>query len=209
VLVPFHTTTALTCPWCDGEARPGDGVQTCGRCGKRFTLTAGPAQTGTLLPPLPPNAPPWFLKWSIVVTYKFARLEPPGVCSGTLDPVVAVAPIDQVQIAYADIVSLAVWRKIAWVDVIVGLLVPAPIALLCLWGAIAAYKAPVAALIIGAFALLFGALAWFLIRRGAIIGHRQVRIVGRHGQMTIPFKGDLGFTTELFRRAGLVAPPIP
>jgi hypothetical protein len=146
----------------------------------------------------------------MVVTYKFARLEQGGVTSGTLDPVVAMAPIEQVGIAYPDVVSIAVWRKPAWVDLVVGALVPVPIALLCLWATILAIpKALGVAAIFGAIAVVFGLLAFYLFRRGAVVGRRQARIVGRYGAVTVLFSQNPAFHSELFRRCGLMAPPIP
>lgn len=132
-----------------------------------------------------------------------------GVTSGTLDPAIGMVPIDQVAIAFADVISIAIWRKIGWSDTIVGFLVPAPIALLCLWGAIAARGAPAGAVILAFIALAFGGLAAFMIRRGLVIGRRFARVVGRYGSLVLQFDKSQALYTELFRRSGLVAPPIP
>ena len=85
-------TTALSCPWCNYPSSPSPAPQTCQACGRRFTLSAGPALDGAIVPP-PPQASsfPIHLKWSIVVSYRYARLEAGGVTSGTLDPVVGMA----------------------------------------------------------------------------------------------------------------------
>jgi len=161
-------------------------------------------------PPPHPSAFPINLKWSIVVTYRFARLDPGGVTSGTLDPVVAMAPIDQVGIAYPDVVSIAVWRKLGWVDCLIGALVPLPIALFSVWVAIlAAAKSPGVAGTFGVVAVVFGLLTFYLFRRGAVIGRRQARIVGRYGSFTVPVSTSPAFHQELFRRCGLVTPPVP
>src|SRR4051794_36444568 len=106
---------AFTCPWCNAGASPSPGPQACQGCGRRFTLSPGPAQDASVVALVPhPSAYPIDLKWSIVVTYKFARLDHGGLTSGTLDPVVGLAPIDQVGIAFPDVVSIAVWRKLGW-----------------------------------------------------------------------------------------------
>jgi len=185
--------------------------QSCARCSKRFTLSAGPALDGSVIAPMPhPHAFPINLKWSILVTYRFAVLEPMGVTSGTLDPVVAVAPIEQTSVGYPDVVSIAVWKKLAIPDLIAGLLVPLPIALLCAWGAIASVTHSVG---FGAFMFLltagFGLLTWVLFRRGFVVGRRQARIVGRWASFTVPFEKVPAFHSELFRRCGIPAPPIP
>lgn len=185
--------------------------QTCGGCRKRFTLSAGPALDGSVMAPLPhPSAFRIHLQWSIVVTYRFADLDPGGISYGTLDPVVAMAPIEQTGTAYPDILSIAVWRKVAWTDVIAGALLPLPIALFSLYGAIAIVaKAPGVAGVLALIAVGLGLIAAFLFRRGIIMGRRQARIVGRWHTFTVPFDNNQGFYIELFRRSGLAAPPIP
>ena len=118
-----YPAVALSCPWCNCPSSPSPSPQECQGCRRAFTLSPGPALDGSVIAPPPhPSAFPIHLKWSIVVTYRFARLEEGGVTSGTLDPVVGMAPIDQVGIAYPDVVSIAVWRRLAWVDLVVGAL---------------------------------------------------------------------------------------
>lgn len=206
-----YPAVALSCPWCNCPSSPSPSPQECQGCRRAFTLSPGPALDGSVIAPPPhPSAFPIHLKWSIVVTYRFARLEEGGVTSGTLDPVVGMAPIDQVGIAYPDVVSIAVWRRLAWVDLVVGALVPVPIAMLFLWLTILAVpKALGVAAICGAIALCFGLLAFTLFRRGAVIGRRQARIIGRHGSVTVLFSQSPAFHSELFRRCGLTAPRIP
>jgi hypothetical protein len=210
---PASPTVALACPWCNAPSSPCFGPQTkvCEACHRKLTLTLGPAQDpSVVVPPPHPNAFPINLKWSILVTYKFARLDPGGVTSGTLDPVVGLAPIDQVGIAWPDVVSIAVWRKVGWVDCVIGALVPAPVAALCAWAAVATVtKAPGVAGVFIVLAIVFGLVAVHLFRRGLVIGKRQMRIVGRYGSMTVPFSDSPAFHSEIFRRCGLPPPPIP
>lgn len=191
-------------------------MQTCGACRKTFTLSAGPALDGAVVAPMwNPSAFRVGLKWSVVVTYQYATLEPQGVTMGTLDPVVGMAPMDETGVGYPDVVSIAIWRKLAWPELIAGAFVPLPIALLCAYGTIAVVAhggtrdAGVAG-VLGVLTLLFGLLTWYLVvRRGIVIGRRKARIVGRWRSFTVPFDGNRAFHQELFRRSGIVAPPVP
>jgi hypothetical protein len=185
--------------------------QACGRCAKRFTLSAGAALEGSIMPPPPhPAAFRINLKWSILVTYRFATLEPAGVTSGTLDPVVGMAAIDSAGVAYADVVSIAVWRRLAWPELICGFLMPLPIALWAAYGAaVTVTKSAGFAGFCLLMAALFGLLTFWLLRRGFVIGRRRARIVGRWASFTVPFDKSPAFYEELFRRSGIVAPPIP
>ena len=185
--------------------------QRCAGCRSNFTLSAGPALDGAVMPPPPhPSAIRIALRWSIVVTYRFANLDPTGITCGTLDPVVAVAPVDQAGIAFADVLSIAVWRKIALKDLIVGGLVPLPIALFSLWCAILAVtKAPGVAAVAAVIGLGFGLLAAYMFHRGIVVGRRHARIIGRYASFTVMFDNSRAFHEELFRRCGLAPPPIP
>ena len=202
---------ALACPWCDCPAVPSPVAQSCAGCRRRFTLSAGPALDGSVMPaPYHPAAMRIALKWSMVVTYGFATLEPPGIHSGTLDPVLAVAPIEQTLIAYGDVVSIAVWRKVAWGDCIAATLLLVPLALLAAWIAILAVtKAGGVAAVSAAIALALGCLAAWLYRRGIVVGRRQARIVGRWASARVPFETSPAFHEELFRRCGIARPLVP
>lgn len=202
---------ALACPWCDCPAAPSPSAQTCAGCRRRFTLSAGPALDGSVMPaPFHPASMRIALRWSMVVTYGFATLEPPGINSGTLDPILAVSPIEQTSIAYGDVVSIAVWRKVAWGDCIIATLLPVPIALFALLGAILTVTKSVGgAAVFAAFALASGLLAAWLFRRGIVIGRRQARIVGRWASARVPFETSPAFHEELFRRCGIARPPLP
>lgn len=207
---------ALSCPRCSARATPGLGSQRCPACGKSFTLSAGPAlDPSVVAPPYDPRSFPINLKWSIVVTYQYSSLQAQGVTYGTLDPVVGMAPMDQSGIGYGDVISIALWRTLALPELISGALVPLPIALLCAWGAIAVLahsgtKEAGLAGFFGVLALLFGLLTWYvLVHRGIVRGRRRARIVGRWRSFTVPFESSPAFHAELFRRCGLVAPPVP
>ena len=204
--------TPLSCPHCNAPANPAPVPQSCAQCQKRFSLSAGPVldqAAAARVPPPHPGIGSVHLKWSALVLYKFANLDPVCITAGTLDPAIGMVPIDQTAIPFHDVVSIAAWRTIAWTKTIVGMLVPAPIALLFFWGAIAARSSPVGALILALFGLLFAAIAAFMIRGGIVIGNRHARVVGRYGAVTFRFEMDKRLWPELHRRSGLVAPPIP
>lgn len=205
------TQAALTCPWCSVPATPSTVPQRCSSCRRTFTLSAGPALDASVVPPpAHPGAPRISLRWSIVVTYRFAHLDPMGVTCGTLDPVIAVAPVDQAGVGFTDILSIAIWRKLALKDLVAGVLVPLPIALFSLYGAILSVsRSGAGAAIFGVIALVFGLLAAYLFHRGIVVGRRHARIVGRFASFTVMFDSSRAFHQELFRRTGLAPPPIP
>ena len=151
------------------------------------------------------------LKWASLATYEFAHLDPAGVSGGTLDPLIAVAAISQNGVGYPDVLFITVWRKLAIVNGIIGLLVPLPMALGFLAAAVGNLMASAVGFgaVMFVFALLFGLAAFTLVRRGFIIGKRLVRVVGRYGVVEAQFQTSPAFYTELFRRCGLVAPPLP
>jgi len=150
------------------------------------------------------------VKWSLIAVLLFAALNPGGVATGMLDPVIGVAPINQTEVAYRDVLSIAVWRKLALTEAVSAILVPLPVALVAAYGALTSLRdAPGFAGICGIGFLLFGLLAAILLRRGLVVGRRQARIVGRWGIVTVPFDGKRAFYNELFRRCGLPPAPIP
>jgi hypothetical protein len=208
---PAPGPNPLSCPWCGAPSTPAPGTLICERCARRFTLTVGPALDGRIaVPPPHPATARITIRWSIVVTYQFATLDPIGVMSGTLDPVIAVAPMDQSGIAFTDVLSIAVWRQVAWSQLFGGLVFPLPFGLLAAWGAIlGARKDPGSAAIIGVIALALLSLFAFFLRRAFVVGRRNVRIVGRHRSFTIPVQTNRWFYDELFRRCGLLAPEVP
>lgn len=202
---------ALSCPWCNNAgAAPSASPQSCARCGRRFTLSAGHALDPSIVPPPPHGATKITIRWSAVVTYRFATLDHGGILSGTLDPVVAMAPIDQVGVAFHDVASIAVWRKLAWSNLIVGVLVPLPLGLLLtISGMAIVLKATGTGLIVAMIGLGFLALGALLIYRGFVVGRRFARVVGRAQVFTIQFDSRPMFHHELFRRCGIVPPPLP
>lgn len=206
---PQPADAALTCPWCNAKASPNAEPQSCAGCGRRFLLRTGAALDASATPP---QAIPGRLriKWASVVTYCFAELEPMGIASGTLDPVVALAALDKTEIAYGDVISIALWRTKAWMQGIVGVLIAVPIALGCAVATVSTVSTSAgAAVTLGLFTIVFGATAARLIRHGLIIGRRRARIVGRWRSMIVQFDANAFFCEQLFQRCGLPPPTVP
>ncbi len=207
-----NSSSPVACPRCNAAAVPRELVQQCAGCGRSFTLSAGPAMDSSVLPPHWQLAGPNInLKWSVVVTYRYAALDPGGVTYGTLDPVVGVAPIEQRGIPFGDVLTLTVWRDTGWVEPIIGILVPIPIAAFFVYTTVlAAIKGSGGGVIILALlAIAFGLAGAFMVYRGVKIGKRFARIAGRWTTFTVPFGQNTKFHEQLFRRCGLTPPPIP
>lgn len=187
---------------------PAAGAQTCQTCRKAFALYPGAATDGRVVPP-PPHPALEIIKVRSAggFTYRFGVVEPLGVAEGTLDPVIAVGELDRNGIAWPDIVSIAVWRKLDIVEIVIAILIPLPLALLG-WGLTIGVGAGALFL-----ALPFTALTAFMVYRAAFRKKHFVRVVGRWGPITIRFDRPgwktKRFHAELLRRAGLPDAPIP
>lgn len=136
------------------------------------------------------------------------ELEPQGVKAGALDPIIAVVPLDASGVLYPDIVSVAVWRKMDWLRLVIALLVPVPLALGLL--ALAVARQSGVALV---FSLPFAAAAAWLIYTGAVVRANWIRVTGSARTVTIRFDRPIWrrrrFHDELLYRAGITPSPIP
>lgn len=146
------------------------------------------------------------MKSAGVMTYRFGVLESLGVSEGQTDPVTGFIPMDKSGVAYGDIVSIAVWRKPDWVAFVIALLVPVPIALLSLVGAL---ETPFFAVT----ALLFGSLGGWMIYLAMFFQRAYARVIGRYRTIEIRFDRPIWkrtrFHDELLRRAGIGPRPLP
>lgn len=188
---------------------PADTPQTCKRCGKRCVLRCGAMLDRNVVPPpYDPSLPRIVVKFSTWVLLKRAEVAPEGVSEGTLDPVTGLVPMDKSGILYADIQTIAVYRKVDVARLIAALLLPTPLALLTLFAAISS-RAP--AFLIVALPLMLIS-AYFLWRTAILRGH-FVRVAGRWRTITIRFDSPLWrrrpFHDELMRRSGLTPSAIP
>lgn len=198
---------ALTCPRCKAHATPAAAAQVCAGCGKTFALYAGHAlEPSVLPPPLDARAPRIKVKSAGLFLMSAGVVAPEGVSTGLLDPITGMIPLDTNGMSYVHIATIAVWRRVAVIEVLVASLFPTPIALLCLWGA---FSAP--GLLVLALPFVF--LASMLFYRA--IGRRAnfVRVVGAGRAIEIrfdrPFWRRQAFHDELLRRAGIAPSPIP
>jgi hypothetical protein len=197
----------LTCPRCGAAVRADSEAQKCGRCSKWFSLVAGPAMDGNVIvPPFDPSNRTYGVRWSVVFTYKYGALDPMGISEGMLDPVIGVQSISHAGVAYPDIVSIAIWRKLDWVAIVVAVLF-LPVALGCLAAALAKVWG------LAIFGVGLGAAVAYLGYRGIVVGRCYARVVGRYAAVTVRFDQPASkrraFHDELFRRAGLRAPQLP
>jgi hypothetical protein len=198
----------MSCPRCGYPAAPATGPQTCRICRRTFALYAGAASDASTVPPPPhPSLDIVRVRSAGAFTYRFGVVEPLGVAEGTLDPVIAVGEVSRNGIAYPDIVSIAVWRKLDVLELGIAILVPLPIALL---GWVSTVTAGAGFLFL---ALPFSLLAAFMIHRAVGRKKHFVRVVGRDGALEIRFDRPgwrrKRFHAELLRRAGLRDAPIP
>ncbi len=199
---------ALTCPRCDAPAQAAATVQACARCAKPFTLRAGPRLDAQVVPPpYDPRSPRIIVKSAGVVLLKRGMLAPEGVSEGTLDPITGMVPMDQSGVLYPDVVSIAVYRKVDVVRIVAACLLPLPLSLLCVYGAVA--TSPV----ILAFGLPFYAIFAYMLWRALGLKANLVRVVGVHRTITVRFDSPLWrrqkFHDELLRRAGVSPSRIP
>jgi hypothetical protein len=197
---------AFTCPKCGSPATPRPDVQTCGSCGCRFTLHAGRLVDPSVVPPQLGYASTIRVKSGGMVLMKMGEVTPYGISEGTLDPVTGMIPIEQSGILYGDVYSIAVWRTLDVVRLVLALLVPTPIALGLFWVAL---NVPFFVFFAAFFALLTGWVLYLAV--GVRANH--MRVVGAYRMVTIRFDGPIwrrrSFHEEAFRRAGIQPPAIP
>jgi hypothetical protein len=204
---PLAPANALTCPRCDRPATPSADVQVCQGCNGAFTLRAGALlDPNVQIPAFDPAAPHIKVKSAGFILLKQGVVDQFGVAEGTLDPIVGMVPMDKSGVAYGDIFTVAVWRKVSVAPLVVGILLLLPFVLLLL---IAAFSNAYFLIVGLPFDLFFG----FVLYRTIILKANMVRVAGSVRTVRIRFDNPLWrrkkFHDELFRRAGLSPSPIP
>lgn len=131
---------------------------------------------------------------------------PEGVLHGTMDPITGAIPIDQSGVLYTDIISVAVYRKLDIVTLVLLSLIGAPIMFACAMGTIA--FPPIGVVCLPIFALF----AWAFYATIAI-QRNYARVCGSIRVITVQFNQPVWrrkpFHDELLRRAGISPSPIP
>jgi hypothetical protein len=199
---------ALICPKCNAGAMPNQQTQRCPKCGLEFLLLAGAALDPTITPAqFDPNALRIKVKSAGIALMTTSTLDPLGLTSGEMDPVTGMIPISQSGIAYPNVATLAVWRRIDIKEIFVACILPIPIAIgLTLVGVISAPG-------MLPFALLFMLISAFMLYRG--FGRRAnfVRVCGSGRSLRVRFDRPgwrrQKFYAELMRRCGLPFIEIP
>jgi hypothetical protein len=193
---------AGSCPHCEAQATPQQAAQQCTGCSKAFSLHAGPA----LDPSRQPSAPRQDKIKVKAEGLRFGVVDTHGVAEGIVDPITGFIPIDQSGVAYGDIVSVAVWRRPAWVELVAAVMVPLPITFFALY---AALSSPNWLWI----AMPFAFFAAFMLYRALLVQAHFARIVGRDRTITVRFDRPLRrrrrFHAELLARTGIPPAPIP
>jgi hypothetical protein len=205
---PPMSPAALTCPRCLAAATPAPTAQSCASCHGSFGLYAGPRLEASVVPPpVDPRLPRIVVKSAGVVLMKRGMVAPEGVSEGTLDPVTGFIPMDQSGVLYTDVITIAVWRKIDVVRLVVALLIPLPVAILFVVAAVSAW----AGLLVPAAA--FAAIVAYMLYRALSLRAHMVRIAGTWRTITIRFDSPMWrrrrFHDELLRRVGIAAAGIP
>jgi hypothetical protein len=199
----------MSCPRCGAETAPARAPQRCAACGGAFALYPGYASDPSVVPPPPDQRRPRVeVKAAGVFQYRLGVVEHIGVSEGATDPITGLIPVEQSGVMYPDIVSIAVWRKPDWMELVIALLVPVPITLSLL--AVAILNESIGAAIPAA---LFALLSALMIRRAMSTQRHFVRVVGRYRVITVRFDRPgwrrRRFHDELLARAGLPPAPIP
>ncbi len=199
---------ATACPKCKTPAQPKPSAQQCGKCQRRFVLLAGPLMDGAVqAPPPDPKSKNVKVKASGMILNTACTLGPDAVTFGTLDPVTGQFPIDTTTVPYRFIFSITVHRKVSLPAAIAWVVLGVPLMALTALVVTAAWQ----------LALVITLPSWLL---SLSVGYNvffvkacHVRIVGLKNQLIEtrydkPWWRRKQFHSELFRRTGLVAPPV-
>lgn len=190
---------ARVCPRCEAPASPSREVQTCVHCKKPFVLVAGARMDANVKAPAPSgggaSAQTIKMKYADAVLRHAAILDDKGIGHAELDPVTGHIPMGTRTIPYGDVVTLGVYRRVAWGTLAVLVLlyfVPVVLPLL-------AFSLEVPLLL----TLALPALALFVlgIRKTVIIGVQRMRVVGPRPEDVLVLR----FDTPMWRRKKFLA----
>jgi hypothetical protein len=205
---PGTATAALTCPRCLATATPAPGVQVCALCHGTFALHGGARFDPSVVPPpFDARLPRIVVKSAGVALTKRGMVAPEGVSEGTLDPVTGFIPMDQSGVLYPDVFTIAVWRKVDVLRLVVALLIPLPVTFLFVVGAVSTWVGLLVP------AALFAAVVAYMLYRALGLRAHMVRVAGTWRTIIIRFDSPMWrrrrFHDELLRRAGIGPAAIP
>ena len=197
----------FSCPRCKAAASAAVGIQTCGGCGQTFVLRAGVrVDPNVRVPPIDPTQKQIKTTSAGMFVRSANIVAPAGVMQGTLDPVTGMIPMDTSGVAYNDLVSIAVWRQLDVVRLVLLVIICGPLALGLALGTIAFLPAAIATVPLLALIVL-GFYQTIVIRKNLarIVGSTRILVV----QFDAPMWRRQRFHDEMLRRAGLSPTPIP
>jgi hypothetical protein len=105
---------ARACPRCEAPAMPAAGMQVCVHCKKPFLLVAGPRLDASRVPKTTDHK-------AVKVTYSdgvmrySATVENAGISVSELDPVTGRISMNKRTVAWADIATVGLYRRVDWV----------------------------------------------------------------------------------------------
>jgi hypothetical protein len=198
-MVPLDDKTlarARVCPRCEAPATPAKSVQSCVHCKKPFVLVAGARSDKSVVPNVAPGAKTLKMKYADIALRHAAIVDDKGIGHAELDPVTGHIPMGTRTIAFGDVVTLGVYRRVAWGTLIASvLLYLLPVVLPLFYFSFA--EAPLLlTLAVPALAL------WVLaVRKAAVIGVQRMRVVGARPEDVLVFR----FDTPMWRRKKFLA----
>ena len=113
---------ASCCPRCEAPATPGPSTQICVHCKKPFVLVAGPRINTALTTGQGARKPVKVTYGEAVMRYA-ATVDESGVTCAELDPVTGRIAVGKRAVAFADIASIGLYRRIDWVMLVLLVLV--------------------------------------------------------------------------------------
>jgi hypothetical protein len=197
----------FSCPFCSAQAPARAAAQICKGCGRPFVLRAGARVDASVQPPpIDPSLRRIKCKAAGFIVATASIVAPEGVQHGTLDPVTGHIPMDTSGVLYSDIVSVAVYRKLDVLRLVLLCLVGPPVVL----GMVGAtVSVPAAAIVALPLVALLG-LAFYSC---LAVRRNYARIIGTMNTITVQFHSPLWrrqrFHDELLRRAGISPSAIP
>ena len=208
---PPPPANASTCPKCNAPATPSPSTQTCPQCGRLFLLRACALMDASITAPPPdPKAKELKLKAPGLVLVSQAVLKPDAIGFGTLDPIIGAVAIDEKGARFAHLYSVAVWRELNVMQVVLFTLVSLPIGLAGL-GVIVGSKFNPVGLVFGGLLLAMSAYHGVSVFKWKATRLRVLAFKDR--ALDITFIGRQGkrqkFIDELFRRSGLPTVELP